>query len=827
MMQQHTAQGDPCARCAKPASQHRAPRAYHEAQGDPCKRCGLPASKHRVQAYHEAQGDPCERCGKHAARHRTKDESPETRARRAAKDKGRKRKGTRPERPIIFLDGEGVDTHDGRHLYVYLAAVDEFGTVRAERWNQLGLTHEEICEVIERLPVHSMKVGFMLSYDETKWIETLPIADRYRLMRPETRRQKRCLGCQAPYQKNADGVCRRCQDERSPRDVTTPVKHAGRTYEYFAGSFTLGTRPKRTGKVTWGPSGPVEEKGKRRSLKIWDVFKFFQSSFVAALDDWQIGTPEERYRIRAMKERRGDFKDESPEDIRRYCKDECRLGAQLVRALLTAHKEAGIDLRRYDGAGSTAGALLRKHNVAAHRGKPLDMMHPELSHAIMSSYFGGRFENSAIGIVRKPVWQEDIASAYPYAQTALPCLACGTWRRHVLNRDSAAALLADAPWAVAQFHVRGASLLERTRIAWMPLPCRDENGSIVYGTGFRGWAWKEELCDALAFAPNHVELTGLVWTYETACSHKPFGYVPGTYCARLAWGKEGRGKVLKLGLNAGYGRTAQNIGADPPFRSWAWAGMTTATCRGQATRAMMSARDRWSILSVATDGIVSSERLSLPAPRDTGTFEACDVKTGTPKPLGSWESKELPEGLFLIKPGLYFRLRPELKDVRARGVGRKEVYRDRETLLTSFEGWDRRDFEHVTQLPGRRYWGAKHSIYAHSRCEECRTHWPGLAERRCPTCNKIGDRTDFADLTDENGVKRYGTWGERVTDIRFDPHPKRERRLYHGASHSRLIVRDLNGIESASYDGRTTPEGEASRLAREIAEEQPDAEEWE
>jgi hypothetical protein len=246
--------------------------------------------------------------------------------------------------------------------------------------------------------------------------------------------------------------------------------------------------------------------------------------------------------------------------------------------------------------------------------------------------------------------------------------------------------------------------------------------------------------------------------------------------------------------------------------------MTTSTCRAQLLDGIKLAKDPWSVLAVATDGIYATETLAMPAPRNTGTGDLA-------KPLGGWEHKEIPEGAFLAKPGLYFRLAATFADVRARGVGRREVYEQRERLMQAFAEWDRKDFDYHVKMQSRRFYGAKTSVLAQSRCEPCGKSWPGVPEKGCPVCKKIGLTFKVAQMKTPEGKDAYGTWNLREVRVKFDPHPKRERRLSRGGSSVRLHMRDLGGITSAAYKtGVTTPEGDAARAGVEFALEQPD---WE
>ena len=878
------------------------------------------------------------------------------------------------KRRIIGVDGEGQDTPDGRHIYTYLAAVDEYGELVAEAYNPDGLTHEQCISMLLEIPRTALKFGYMFSYDVTKIIEQMPAADRFRLVRPKTREARSCKGCKAVVPRLA-GSCPDCGDTRI-RKYTRSLRYRGRKYDFFNGSFT----------VSGGGDQP-------QSTKVWDCFRFFGCAFVEALKDWAIGTPEQVARIADMKDKRGAFDQEDPESVKNYCREECQLLAQMMRKVIESHENAGIPLKHFYGAGSTATALLKEWRVAEYKGPRHAELDPDLGYAIACAFFGGRFEDSLVGIVEKPVYGFDISSAYPFALSGLPCLAHGRWR---FVEKPTVRQLEKASLALARFRVAKVTEEERARLAWCPLPFRSDKGSISYGTNFTGWAWAPELLPALRGWPDLVSLEGGAWLYEQKCDHKPFAFLPAVYRQRVNWGKEGAGKALKLGSNAcvtgdtristdvgaipisdlvgaavsvvgadgrlhfaaaivsvgvqhvyrlrtragreirltsdhlistynrgdvraweltpddeievsdgvdrflsfspagreevfdltevntqhfvangivihnSYGKTAQSVGDDPPFQSWIWAGMTTATTRGQILEAILLAQDPWNVLTIATDGIFSLENLPIETspkrvwmPRDTGTSDLA-------KPLGGWERKydeknpdapSFPEGAFIAKPGLYYRLNPSLSDVRARGVGRREVYRSRKKLEEGFLAWDRKDMKYHIPLTSRRFYGAKHSIYARSGCVQCKKSWAGVPEYPlCPKCRQVGDSfsTQMIQTRREDcgcdacqkaiaeaetpttrwaakGRDAYGIWDIRLSKIAFDPYPKRERiGISSEGTYAYLTVRDLGGADSAAYDvgapnasidvdgGNTSPEGLNARREKEFAQEQPD-----
>jgi len=258
------------------------------------------------------------------------------------------------------------------------------------------------------------------------------------------------------------------------------------------------------------------------------------------------------------------------------------------------------------------------------------------------------------------------------------------------------------------------------------------------------------------------------------------------YIERLRLGKEGAGIVLKLGINSVYGKTAQSIG-QPIYRCPIWAGAITSGCRAQLLR--LIAQDPGAILSVATDGITSIRPLKPEEPIDTGTADRA-AAYGKPG-LGSWESKEVPGGVMLIRPGIALGLTAPIKAdedddrTKARGVGKSVLDRHRELIIRQWheQGPVPIEISHTV------FRGAKSSISQ-----------SGEGFNRSP---------------------QYGQWVERTTKLSYNPEPKRP---FHLQDDGRLSTWAFpQRMVSARYDRAVmTSEAKALIAFRELNREQPD-----
>lgn len=631
------------------------------------------------------------------------------------------------ERPYFAgIDGEGV----GRdaHRYNLLAWCNEDMTEHAHLQANPGesISTVECLEFILQVPKRARLFAYAFNYDLTKILTDVDDGTLYSLLRPDTR-------------------------QRDPE------------YQH------LGPRPVKWGDYRLnlvGTKFTVSRDGISKS--VWDVFKFFQSKFTDALTKWKVADEADLISMREMKDKRGDFDKQSPKQILMYCLDECRYMAALARKLTEAHVKAGIKLTSYHGAGSTASAILKSMGIQHCERRGPDHLQP----MIASAFFGGRFENSVIGPIEasteKPIWSYDISSAYPYQCTFLPCLGHGHWKA---AKDEAALHEDGITTALVTYSYDGDAE------DWAPFPFRLQDGTICYPRcSGGGWLWRDEYL-AGATGWKGVRFRG-AWIYRTECQCQPFSAIPRYYVERLLLGKDGAGIAIKLGVNAVYGKQAQSKGVNPLFQSWLWAGMITSGCRAQLLQAIALHKNRANVLSVATDGIQTRERLALPPPRDTGTM------TEHAKPLGGWEEKRLDGTMFYARPGIYFPVNPDGEDkaVKARGIGLGAMLTNVQAVIQGYtEG---REVIHIANVT--RFRGAKSSISKHAG----------------------GYRRS----------SRYGQWDSMPLALALNPLPKRQARNSDGT----LSLRIMPGARSMPYKKTLSPEALGHKIVQAIMLEQPD-----
>lgn len=437
----------------------------------------------------------------------------------------------------------------------------------------------------------------------------------------------------------------------------------------------------------------VASDGKRigAAFHLDDVFGFFASTFLKALKQWGIG--EEHWDlIERNKEQRvnmtGVYSDEEIE----YNRLECLLLEQLMSAVAREAQNVGIRPSYWTGAGALAQAFLKKHHA------PINVpLADDIRAAAQSAFHAGRFECSVTGPVNRTVYELDLASAYPWAITQLPCLGVnrkgGEFEPHGqwVYRDTlpeSGIYLAHIRWT---FNKQWRAYSKDNRSLFGPFPVRRPNGSIFYPRNGQGWYWSPEIQAMLSITtgqnkvthPYDLDILGC-WEWVQSCDcGNPFDWVRGIYEERKRIGKGGKGIVLKLALNSLYGKFAQSVGK-APYGNPVYAGLITSFTRARMLDVIATGVR---VLMIATDGIYCTEIPDL---------EGIVPNDGTAG-LGQWECQPLSD-LFIAKPGHYWSSDEKIK---TRGIsfrsflpfitGARKAF-DTDTQICSCESFD---FPHV------------------------------------------------------------------------------------------------------------------------------------
>ncbi len=397
------------------------------------------------------------------------------------------------------------------------------------------------------------------------------------------------------------------------------------------------------------------ERKYKKSIVLWDVFGFFQSSFIAALKSYfcsgnQLPLLKEKYlkiidKIQEGKTRRGSFTEQELQDfVVPYCKLEVDALEELMQLLHSYICEANLEITRWDGAGAIAAAMLKKYGVKEH----IDEKYIPNQVVINAEYafFGGRIETLKYGNYENKVYHADINSAYPTEQEDIPSLKYGEWKhtQFIDNQE-----IKNSPKLTLCLVSWKSKLGLKTLIG--PFPWRDKKDRVFFPGAGKGWVWLPEVLaciDTMSSGKHEVQLyIHETWSFYPTSDIKPYKFIREMYDFRKLLISRGSGaeKVVKLGLNSLYGKTAQSLGYDskrklkPPYHNLIIAGYVTSATRAKMVRVAM--QNPSAIIMLATDGLYSTKPMNVPG------------ANSTEKKLGEWEY-QVHEWITIVVSGVYW-----------------------------------------------------------------------------------------------------------------------------------------------------------------------------
>jgi DNA polymerase type B, organellar and viral len=377
--------------------------------------------------------------------------------------------------------------------------------------------------------------------------------------------------------------------------------------------------------VSYGP------KDARTVCRIYDVWGFFQTSFIKAIQKNLPADDPDLQTIITGKHKRGTFQwGEMESLVIPYWKTELALLVKLMDELARNIRSADLAIQSWHGPGALVTAVFRKHGIYQAKGETPK----EVAEAARYAYAGGRFEQFRVGHHPAKVWQYDIRSAYSHAIRKLPNLRTGHWTHEKTFKPSTFSV-----WRVrwnswTPGHNRG-------KLAAQPFFHRDARHTISYPQQTEGWYWSPEVELAQRLMPRPLEiLEG--WVFHDDGS-KPFAYIEEMYETRRRWKAEGIGAEypLKLVLNSMYGKMAQRVGWEtngkvPLWHQLEWAGYVTSLTRANLYRAIRAAG--LSIIACETDAVFTTRPIK-------------ELKVGNG--LGEWDATEH-DYITYLQSGVYF-----------------------------------------------------------------------------------------------------------------------------------------------------------------------------
>ena len=363
------------------------------------------------------------------------------------------------------------------------------------------------------------------------------------------------------------------------------------------------------------------------TANVWDCLGFFQQKFTDTVEQYLDIDSDSMDYLRQYKDGRSEFDIEDFDNILRYCQLELDLLVKVMTKFKNLCVELELSLTRYDGAGALATAIYRKNSTKQYLNREIDILETSLA------YSGGWIEPPQQGRYLGKVYKYDIRSAYPSVMVNIPSLKDASLQ-HV---DYASYHFLGQP-EIIDFALYKVHFKDNNKLVY-PLFHRYKD-NIYHPQETIGWHYGSEI-------KHCVENCEILEAYIPVIRDdtKPFSFIQDYYDKRMELKKQGNigEKVLKLGINSLYGKTAQTVGWKikedkliiPTYHQLWIAGYITASTRGQMWKAIKNHTN--SIIGIETDGIFSTEPL--------------DVELG--EGLGQWELETYDEIVY-IQSGVYW-----------------------------------------------------------------------------------------------------------------------------------------------------------------------------
>lgn len=419
-------------------------------------------------------------------------------------------------------------------------------------------------------------------------------------------------------------------------------------------------------RITWLPSKSFSVTDGQHSVLVYDVFGFFQSSFITALENFGFEVPIE---IKEGKFERKNFTAKQKEKTRKYNALECELLVKMMNKLRESMIECNFLPDRWHGAGAIASVMFKRARIDQHNAMPQKWWKE-----IVAAYYGGRNQMLKQGELGD-VWIHDINSAYPHAMHTLPT-SLGEWREIKPQKELYEYGLHFIEWDLGKY--------KEARIT--PFPFRHK-GRIYWTKKGSGWYWTPEVFEALKHYPKGISIKRTIQFYPDDDS-QPFSFLADLYQERLKLIKQGSEAQLplKLGLNSVYGKVAQSIGYKgmrPLYQNHFWAGYLTSRTRARMYELAMT--NPKAVVFFATDGMVATEKM---------------IEGEKEKVFGGWEVKQL-KNFFGLQSGVYsYDTTDNTTKYKSRGFHHRSV--DYEAVRKE---WKKKGVDGVHQYKETRFTG--------------------------------------------------------------------------------------------------------------------------
>ena len=378
-----------------------------------------------------------------------------------------------------------------------------------------------------------------------------------------------------------------------------------------------------------------EIKGKKGAITLLDASQYYENKSLDSQAKKYLGTGKLRgvSAKRIGKSRR--YYNRNYRKIVKYCKKDAELTLKLALLAMKNIRKLGFNPSNPISPASISRKYQRKRGFPVSL-KKMKGMEKKANAFAMLAYKGGVFATYKRGYFKQPLYDYDVNSCYPAIMIDLPDWRNGRFEFIEENPENY-----EYGWIWCDINTEYIPYQEKEHYTVKEIyegigdwDMKYTAKKVTYPTGLRTAIITTEEYKWLKENGEYVKWLGegIGWIKENDIYSNPFGWLKEMFMKRKKAKKEGNtalATTMKLLMNSLYGSTVQRKNGVGDLSNFCYGSYIT----GRARKQMFDVRkaNPGVIANIATDGLLSTEKLSLTVSKE----------------LGEWEYNEYTEGLII------------------------------------------------------------------------------------------------------------------------------------------------------------------------------------
>jgi hypothetical protein len=326
------------------------------------------------------------------------------------------------------------------------------------------------------------------------------------------------------------------------------------------------------------------------------------------------------------------YYDGNVDEIIRYCKRDAELTLRLAKLSMENMRKLGFNPSNPISPASISRKYQRKRGFPKNL-KKMKGMELKANVVAMKAYKGGIFATYQRGMFNQPLYDYDVNSCYPNIMVDLP-----DWRNGHFENIEKEPENYEYGWVLCDINTEYIPYQDKEHYTVKEIyedigewDMKYTAKKVTYPTGLRTvvlttdeYRWLKEEGEYVKWLDE-----GIGWVKENNNYPNPFGWLKEMYAKRKELKAKGDGamaQTMKLLMNSLYGSTVQRKNGIGDLSNFCYGSYIT----GRARKQMFDVKKKnpGVIVNIATDGLLSTEKLTLRVSNELGEWEYNEYTKG-------------------------------------------------------------------------------------------------------------------------------------------------------------------------------------------------------